>query len=222
MDDIFIVEIENALSPELCNEIIEKFEQDEGKEPGVTGYGTVTDIKKSTDLFISSKPEWHEINDLLIKNFCDNYKNVYNEKMEKLPGSNQWWILSTMTSLDHTGKQIKFIRDGIRDMINTITGFQIQRTKKGEHYHWHTDELRKEQRYLTYIYYLNTLDEEDGGYTEFISGKKIKPEQGKLLIFPATWTYVHRGNPVLGKTKYIITGWFKNAELRTDVPTINL
>jgi len=30
-----------------------------------------------------------------------------------------------------------------------------------------------------------------------------------MLLWPATFTHAHRGNPVLGEqSKYIVTGWF--------------
>ena len=61
---------------------------------------------------------------------------------------------------------------------------------------------------ITYLFYLNTIEE--GGETEFIDGTKIKPETGKLLIFPATWTYEHRGNVPISSNKYICTGWLYN------------
>lgn len=222
MDDPFIVEIENALSPELCNEIIEKFERDEDKLPGISGDNLHSDIKKSTDLFISENPKWVEINDLLLKNFFKTYKNVYNEKMKKLTDSDYWWGNHISVKYGDNGKEIPFVNTGLRDTINTIEGFQIQRTEKGQGYKWHTDYKEKSERYLTYIYYLNTLDEEDDGCTEFINGRRVRPEQGKLLIFPATWTCVHRGRPVLGKTKYIATGWFKYVDPSVDLPEIRL
>ena len=54
--------------------------------------------------------------------------------------------------------------------------------------------------------YLNTI--EDGGETEFLyQGKRVKAEQGKLLIWPAGFTHVHRGNPPLKESKYILTSW---------------
>jgi hypothetical protein len=59
-------------------------------------------------------------------------------------------------------------------------------------------------RLLTFIWYLN--DVTDGGETEFINGK-IKPKTGKLLIFPSSWNYYHKGNMPLSNDKYIITGW---------------
>jgi hypothetical protein len=37
--------------------------------------------------------------------------------------------------------------------------------------------------------------------------ESIKPKSGKLLIFPACWTYPHRGTMPISDDKYIITGW---------------
>ena len=86
-------------------------------------------------------------------------------------------------------------------------GFQIQRTKPDEGYAWHNDSCS--QRLLTWIWYLNDVEE---GYTEFYDGFKVKPETGKLMIFPATWQYPHRGVPPKTGLKYICTGWvYSNA-----------
>jgi hypothetical protein len=54
--------------------------------------------------------------------------------------------------------------------------------------------------------YLN--DVEEGGETEFLyQGLKIKPEKGTLVVWPSSYTHVHRGNPPYSNDKYIITGW---------------
>ena len=60
-----------------------------------------------------------------------------------------------------------------------------------------------------YMLYLNDLDGE-GGETEFLYQKmRVKPEENLMLVWPASYTHAHRGNPVLGEThKYIVTGWF--------------
>ena len=55
--------------------------------------------------------------------------------------------------------------------------------------------------------YLN--DVTDAGETEFFYQKvKIKPKKGLTVIWPADWTFVHRGNITPTQDKYIITGWF--------------
>ena len=83
------------------------------------------------------------------------------------------------------------------------SGFQLQKTTPGGFYDWHHDDMG--HRKYTYIFYLNDIDHE--GETEFANGLKIKPEQGKGLIFPATWTYAHRGIAPKDEIKYIATGW---------------
>ena len=37
--------------------------------------------------------------------------------------------------------------------------------------------------------------------------KRVKPKQGRVLIAPAHFPYVHRGNPPINGTKYVHTGW---------------
>ena len=102
------------------------------------------------------------------------------------------------------------------------SGYQIQETKPHEFYDWHTDSSIKQRqlnevsvRNLTYLWYLNTVDQ--GGETEFYDGTKISPERGKLLLFPATWTFYHRGRPPLGnKNKYVCTGWLRDIIVIND------
>jgi hypothetical protein len=48
---------------------------------------------------------------------------------------------------------------------------------------------------------------EEGGETELCIDLKIKPEKGKLLIFPASWLYPHSGKMPISNDKYIVTGW---------------
>jgi len=73
-------------------------------------------------------------------------------------------------------------------------------------YHFERD-LPTAKRHLVFTTYLNNV--EDDGETEFYYQKtKIKPEQGLTVIFPADWTFTHRGVVSKTQTKYIITGWF--------------
>jgi len=84
---------------------------------------------------------------------------------------------------------------------------QIQKYKKKKgKYIWHQDSLSSTEynRLFAFIWYLN--DVTDGGETYFLDGK-VKPTAGKLLLFPATWTYMHKGAVPISNDKYIITGW---------------
>ena len=51
-------------------------------------------------------------------------------------------------------------------------------------------------------------DVEEGGETEFLHfSKRVKPKTGRIVIWPAGFPYVHRGNPPLSGEKYILTSW---------------
>ena len=61
--------------------------------------------------------------------------------------------------------------------------------------------------------YLNTVPSQNGGGTDFLHQKlTLQPEAGTIVLWPASYTHVHRGNPPLSGTKYIITGWVEFGE----------
>ena len=81
--------------------------------------------------------------------------------------------------------------------------FHNERSNRGWHY------LRRE---MAYTLYLNDIPEGEGE-TEFLyQGFRYQPRRGDLVIFPAGYTHVHRGNPVYTTDKYIITGWMLREE----------
>jgi hypothetical protein len=100
-----------------------------------------------------------------------------------------------------------------------ILDLKIQKIEKTQGYHkWHNEMMNSgtRNRFATFILYLNTV--EQGGETEFLNQSlRIDPVKNRFVLFPATYTHVHRGNPPLSGTKYIITGWvefgFDNAGL---------
>ena len=54
--------------------------------------------------------------------------------------------------------------------------------------------------------YLN--DDFDGVETEFLyQQRREQAVAGDVLIFPASYTHTHRGNPPLGGNKYLATSW---------------
>ena len=87
---------------------------------------------------------------------------------------------------------------------------KIQKTMPTQGYHvWHVEHgqgRENEKRVLVYSIYLNTV--EDGGETEFLyQSQRVKPVKGRIVIWPAGFPYVHRGNPPLSGEKYIVTSW---------------
>ncbi len=177
----FIFEKYNALSPDLCQAAIERFEAhtDEQYE-GRIGQLAEKDrsIKKSTDLVVSGKAHWKDIDQALFRSMAQ----AILEFRESYP----------------------YFKGPFKDM-----GYAIQRTLPGEHYHWHIDGGSHDfsQRQLVAVWYLNDV-EGPGGETEFLfQDIKVRPEQGKLVLFPPFWTHEHRGVTLQKGVKYIATTW---------------
>jgi len=91
-----------------------------------------------------------------------------------------------------------------------FTTLKIQKTLPTEGYHvWHIEHGKgfdNEPRAFVFTIYLN--DVEEGGETEFLHfSKRVKPKTGRIVIWPAAFPYLHRGNTPLSGEKYILTSW---------------
>jgi len=91
-----------------------------------------------------------------------------------------------------------------------FTSLKIQKTLPTEGYHvWHIEHglgYENEARAFVFSVYLN--DVEEGGETEFLHfSKRVKPKTGRIVIWPAGFPYLHRGNPPLSGEKYLLTSW---------------
>lgn len=178
--------IDNQLTTPFCSHLINKFEEDlDGHTYGMVQDGHIPTIKQSTDLHITNGTTKHlwlaedrELNEAL-KNAIIRYDEHLVSKVKAMENIN---IFAEMFD----------------------TGHQMQRTSPGGFYNWHSDSC--DTRLLTYIFYLNDV-KGGGGYTEFCDGTKIHPKAGRMLIFPATWQYIHRGVAPKKDIKYIVTGW---------------
>ena len=89
-----------------------------------------------------------------------------------------------------------------------LSGYKIQHSAPGEGFTgWHHDKIKGDTRRMVWMIYLNDVDT---GHTEFRNAQnkyRTKCEQGKLFLFPADFTHMHRSAPDLKADKYIITGW---------------
>ncbi len=73
-------------------------------------------------------------------------------------------------------------------------------------WHYENGALEVATRQFVIQVYLN--DDFDGGETEFLyQQRREKAVTGDVLIFPASYTHTHRGNPPLGGVKYLATSW---------------
>jgi len=200
--DTFIYLNKNSISHELCDDLIKLFEEEtDSKYEGVTQAGLNKDIKDTTDFVIPKINEkWSKIHDFLEKELKTNLKKYYiqlNKYDEKSGYSNNG---------QKSSKKYKMLNYEKFEAANFMMQRYIKNTGR---YIYHDDFAieynNSRRRIVTYLWYLN--DVEEGGETEFWGNYKIKPEKGKLLLFPACWTFPHCGKMPLSNNKYIITGW---------------
>jgi Rps23 Pro-64 3,4-dihydroxylase Tpa1-like proline 4-hydroxylase len=162
--------------------MIRRFEANPDQQyPGRIGQAGLEaeSIKKSTDLRISGCNDWRDIDSMLSKSLVTRF----NELAREYPF---------------------FAANSFKDI-----GYNLQRTLPGEFYHWHVDGGPGpfSERQLVAIWYLNDVPG-PGGETEFpLQQTVIKPQEGKLLLFPPFWTHVHRGAVLEQGVKYIATTW---------------
>lgn len=87
----------------------------------------------------------------------------------------------------------------------------VQKYEKGDgYYKLHVDAGHPSvfDRLLAMLVYLN--DVEEGGETHFpYLDALIRPERGKLVIFPVNWPHLHAGQTPVSNDKYILTGFIR-------------
>jgi hypothetical protein len=212
--DSLIRTYKNALPKELCEHIIELFEQNPDKIKGITSGGINETVKSSTDLIITNvlgDEKWQYVYDYLRENLLGNLVDYL--KHNPFVGVNE--SLSSDEVLVRTAQSVF----GSTNIDNPH--MQMQRYIGNEGYYaWHHENEGgvSSNRQLFYIYYLNNND----GFTEFrMNREQVKPETGKLILSPAYWTHRHKGHPPgEGQNKYIITGWieYQNNNIHQEFP----
>ena len=82
---------------------------------------------------------------------------------------------------------------------------------------------RSQNRAFITMFYCN--DVEKGGETEWkYFDIKVKPKKGSVVVFPADWAWLHKGNMPISDDKYICNVWwcfrspYLAQEMNSDVP----
>jgi Rps23 Pro-64 3,4-dihydroxylase Tpa1-like proline 4-hydroxylase len=199
----YIYTKQNSISRELCNKIISMYESQNGKYEGVTACGLNKDVKDTTDFIIPKTcDKWSKIDDFLQRELTTNVRTYINNITTNITnGINNY--------ADHVKSQVFQYSIFSTDRLSLDT-ILIQRYYKGKgkyikHHDFAIKWDEKKHRVVTFLWYLN--DVTDGGETEFWHNHKITPEAGKLILFPACWSFPHAGLMPISHDKYIITGW---------------
>ena len=177
----FIFEVPGALPGDVCREMVRRFEACGPEQyPGRVGHHAALDtsVKRSTDLVMSGKSHWKDLDDALFR--------------------------SLVAALDALTRRHPFFGGRFKDIGYAV---QRTRAGEFYHWHIDGGSHELGHRQLVAIWYLNDV-EGPGGETEFRhQAVKVTPEEGKLLLFPPFWTHEHRGVALERGVKYIATTW---------------
>ena len=172
----YICTYKNVLNKDQCQHLIDKFEDSPTQHTK-----TIVDNHMSfTEINISMHSDWKE------------YTGIIFPKLRQV--------------IDKYTKDVNI--DNIKQWPNKF-GFEQIRFKKYEdndedEFKTHVDvtDYNSARRFLVFFMYLNN---NDGGNTTFPDYDiEIKPEAGKVLVFPPLWTFKHRGEKPINQPKYII------------------
>ena len=181
------MEFPGAATPEFCEMMIEKYEADNRKKAAQIGPEGATDttVRSSVNLEMNCLSDWRTV--------VDDIRTMIYTRLPKYLDDIHTDISKSLFQggYDSSYSLLKYLP-------NTV-GYTWH-----NYFMWDDFSPRNGVRTVTWLFYLNECD---GGETEFIWGKKIKPEVGKLVLFPSCWTFVHRGLPINSGEKYLAVGW---------------
>ena len=185
LEDFIHVE-KNAISDELCREIINEYEDSDDWKAGTINDYEINEYRKCEVVYLSQ-------DETLEKNLKT--RNKIDEKLYKIINNLLEKYLKKYDSLGYV-------------QIKEDTGYMLLRYKTGDYVKKHVDTSSDQHRTLSCSLILN--DDYEGGEITFFDGE-IKPnlKKGDLLIFPSSFTYPHQVLPVTSGTRYSIITWIR-------------
>ena len=198
-NDDFITVYKNFMPSAVCNDIISFYKQ--WKDQAV---------------------KQHMEKDLRSRQAFDNYEESMTGERQFSSGSLGRSDLSIMLETLNTpltARVQQYLQSGVNDycaQYNALNStpltswcVKMQETPAGggyHVYHYERGSWSETSRELVWMIYLN--EDFEGGETEFLyQNKRVKAVEGTVVIWPAGFTHVHRGNPPIGQDKYILTTW---------------
>ena len=197
--DNFILEIPNFLPDNICNHLIDLFQKD------------IDNVHSSqTVYFDKGKPvRFDKAGKFLTITNLEKYKSLDHILFEYILKAGKIYINYLKGKFDINKKTLPHT---FFNIINSERaedqGYTIHRLERGECHVWHMDQApgtnTSANSFIQIIIYLNTLQPHEGGCTQFINGRKVRPEIGKILMFPRSWTFPHSGEEVKAEYKFIM------------------
>lgn len=179
----YIFTLDNVVPEELCNRILEEYQESSFWIPSSVGGGNVDNQIRNCDIInISTDSVLQENFDVRKKLDEDFYicaSNAINEYRKLFP--------EVASEID--------------------TGYDLLRYREGQFYIQHTDSFKAQQRSVSCSFLLN--EDYDGGEFAFFDREIIiKGGKGSIVMFPSNFMFPHEIMPVTSGTRYSIITWY--------------
>lgn len=180
----YIMVIEDAITPALCDALLQEYGEADDWVNTVVGSNGVFDqttrnantIIMSQDFIIERNPKIRKKLDRYVFATAGNALNKYREKYTNV-------------------------------FVSEDTGYELLRYKEGQFYTQHTDSFKNRPRAVSCSFALN--DDYEGGEWAFFDRKiKLKLRKGSAILFPSNFLYPHEIMPVTKGVRYSMITWF--------------
>lgn len=172
----FIQIYENALDDEICDFLVDLFEQNPEHQEKIEN---------------DKKPNFTHFNLTKVVEFSETVKEVHNNLIRDV--------------FRYRDEYYEYCDKNVFPEKHAFEQFRIKRylPDSNEGFDAHVDVIDHEtsRRYLSFLWYLS---DNDAGQTEFLD-LTIQPEKGKLIVFPPVWLFPHKGHEPVKVPKYILT-----------------
>ena len=171
----FIQTYDNVISESLSKQLISMFEENPEQHEEIVLEGH----RSFTQVTLQNHPEWQP--------FCVNLQEKFYEYIDRYMKDCD--VTDMMFPQQFAFEQFRLKRY----MPNDVDEFAD---------HVDVGNYDSARRFLVFFLY---LDDNEAGHTTFPQWDiAVKPETGRMLMFPPMWTHLHAGTKPVKKPKYII------------------
>jgi hypothetical protein len=167
---------DNAIEKNVCDFLINVFDTLEDKHEKIEN---------------DRKPNFTQLNLTEISSDSDEISEIHNYLISKV--------------FEYKKEYYEFIDNRCFPNEHAFEQFRIKKYNNdgNDAFDCHVDvtDYSSARRFLSFMWYLN--DVEIGGET-VLKDVTLKPEAGKLLVFPSLWMFPHYARPPVSNSKYIV------------------
>jgi predicted 2-oxoglutarate/Fe(II)-dependent dioxygenase YbiX len=179
----YIVVVENAMTHNLCDAILEEFTSEDEWQKTVVGHGYVNQNIRSAETIVIS------------------FANVIERNQKVRQKLDKYIFASAGVAIDTYNKKFPECR------IEEDSGYELLQYKEGQFYTQHTDSFKARPREVSCSFAMND-DYEGGEWAFFNREMTVKAPKGSAILFPSNFMYPHEIMPVTKGTRYSVITWF--------------